>query len=284
MWIRLMHSTSRLLMNHFPSSQADALCKWKEKGQAQGTSVEIGEIARLFWHLPCAPSQRKAIEMLTSKYPEHEYLQKTDDLPIFPVIQHLVISHTVIKSRIMLCKRSELSHQLICFFSLKRCNYCFYCTITPYCAGCIINMEEHRLFYKLLTFISTLGPNTEPTFPLLIPIHGVTLTAAGMGMGMAPMENSSGGFTGLCSDIRPRVTLLLTVVPRDRTRLGDNYLGSHWAPGVAGGFALAVPCNHIVMGSGFPYSEARQVEWLMLTVGLCHAHKERNVEKTAKLF
>lgn len=27
MWIRLMHSTSRLLMNHFPSSQADALCK-----------------------------------------------------------------------------------------------------------------------------------------------------------------------------------------------------------------------------------------------------------------
>lgn len=64
-------------------------------------------------------------------------------------------------------------------------------------AGCIINTEEHRLFYELLTFISTPGPNADPTFPLLIPIHGVAPTAAGTGMGMAPMENSSGGFTGL---------------------------------------------------------------------------------------
>lgn len=92
-------------------------------------------------------------------------------------------------------------------------------------AGCIINMEEHRLFYELLTFISTPGPNAEPTFPLLIPIHGVAPTAAGMGWEWHRWRIPP--VASLDSDIRPCVTPLLTVVPGDRTRLGDNYLGSH---------------------------------------------------------
>lgn len=40
-------------------------------------------------------------------------------------------------------------------------------------------MQEHRLFYELLTFISTSGPNAEWTFPLLIVIHCVTPMAPG---------------------------------------------------------------------------------------------------------
>lgn len=150
-------------------------------------------------------------------------------------------------------------------------------------------MQERRLFYELLTFISTSGPNVERTFPLLIVIHCVTLIAPGTGpeAASAPLTaNSYGGFAGALSWHQSMRHRGPSQLPLETEVRGDNYLDSSWAPEVSERFFFRCPVQSCCHGdqSGMldtslaplPGGQAGRVMKVMVSSGaLPHLRREK---------